>query len=59
MKNDQASQHPEETEQVPAYEPPTLTIVGKERDVVQGVPMSGWDHRGYSAVEFEFQEDGD
>jgi len=58
MKNDQASQHSDDTEQIPAYEPPTLTVVGNEGDVVQGVPMSGWDRRGYSAAEFEFQEDG-
>ena len=56
MTNEQTSQA-HEPEQIPAYEPPALTVIGKASDVVQGVPMSGWDRRGYSAPEFEFEED--
>jgi hypothetical protein len=39
------------------YEPPTLTTVGEARDVVQGVPMSGWDWRGFAMLQFEFESD--
>ena len=59
MKNDQTSQLSVETEPVAAYEPPALTVVGKASDVVQGVPINGWDHRGISAPEFEFEPDGE
>jgi hypothetical protein len=59
MKNDQTTQRAGETEQIPAYEAPALTVVGRTGDVVQGVPMSGWDRRGYSAPEFEFEDDGE
>jgi hypothetical protein len=59
MNNEQTSQLQHETEQVPAYEPPVLTVVGQANDVVQGVPMSGWDRKGYGAPEFEFEEDGE
>ena len=39
------------------FEAPQLTIIGESRDVVQGAPFSGWDHRGLLAPEFEFESD--
>ncbi len=41
------------------FEAPQLTPIGKAQDVVQGIPASGWDHRGLTAPEFEFQIDGE
>ena len=39
------------------FEAPELTVIGDARAVVLGVPMSGWDHRGLTAPELEFQPD--
>ena len=39
------------------FEAPQVTIVGEVADVVQGIPFSGWDHRGMLAPEFEFESD--
>ena len=39
------------------FEAPQLTIVGESKDVVQGAPFSGWDHKGLTAPEFEFESD--
>ena len=39
------------------FEAPELTQIGEARDVVQGVPMSGWDYRGLSSPSFEFESD--
>jgi hypothetical protein len=43
------------------YEPPDLAVIGDARDVVFGVPGSGFDGRnGYSEPLFEFAaDDGD
>ena len=39
------------------FEAPEVTDLGKATDVVQGGIISGWDHRGMSAPEFEFESD--
>ena len=41
----------------PEFEAPELTVIGDAGDVVLGVPLSGWDHRGFSAPSFEFESD--
>ena len=39
------------------FEAPELTVIGEAGDVVLGMPVSGWDHRGLTAPEFEFKAD--
>jgi hypothetical protein len=55
MKNEQTIELGAQT--TTAYEPPTLNLVGDAREVVLGIPMSGWDWRGYTMVQFEFESD--
>jgi hypothetical protein len=56
MKNEQTLNLAAETTTL-EYEPPTLTTVGDARDVVLGIPMAGWDWRGFAMLQFEFESD--
>jgi hypothetical protein len=56
MTNEQTPNVVSEMETI-EFEAPRLTAVGDARDVVMGVPMSGWDWRGYAMRHFEFLSD--
>jgi hypothetical protein len=43
---------------VGAYEPPRVTLIGEDRQVILGVPANGDDYFGYSFPHFEFEPDG-
>ncbi len=39
------------------FEVPELAELGNATDLVQGIPLSGWDYRGMAAPSFEFESD--
>jgi hypothetical protein len=59
MKSHSETGRMSHTADVGTYEPPRVTLIGEDHEVILGVPGSGDDYFGYSRADFEFEPDGE